>query len=173
MFIGALYAVQFVPSVEYRKFGLFPPLFRKVKVEFALAVIDMQLFTFTTQVAVLPPSCVLTVIVAVPSYTAVIVPLLSTVATFVSLEVQVTSLFVAFSGNTVAVNFSVLPIYKVVSCDDVYISCVPQSSAQPILNKVEYESQNKMKTTLDKQQMIREFCIPLQVDRLGNIIKIG
>lgn len=64
-------------------------------------------------------------------------------------------------------------IYKVVSCDDVYISCVPQSSAQPILNKVEYESQNKMKTTLDKQQMIREFCIPLQVDRLGNIIKIG
>ncbi len=64
-------------------------------------------------------------------------------------------------------------IYKVVSCDDVYISCIPHSSAQPILNKVEYESLNKMKTTLDKQQMIREFCIPIQVDRLGNIIKIG
>lgn len=64
-------------------------------------------------------------------------------------------------------------IYKVVSCDDIYISCVPFSSAQPVLNKVEYESPNKMKTTIDKKYMIREVCIPIQVDRLGNITKIG
>lgn len=64
-------------------------------------------------------------------------------------------------------------IYKVVSCDDPYISCIPVNSARPIVNKVEYESLNKMKTTLDKKYMIREKCIPIQVDRLGNITHIG
>jgi hypothetical protein len=39
MLIGSLYVVQFLPSVEYCKFGLFPPLLFKVKVEFSLAVI--------------------------------------------------------------------------------------------------------------------------------------
>ncbi|MBR1644975.1 MAG: type II CRISPR RNA-guided endonuclease Cas9 [Bacteroidales bacterium] len=61
-------------------------------------------------------------------------------------------------------------IYKVVSCDGGYVSCVPANSASPIRVAVEYESLNKMKTTLDKQQMIREVCLPLKVDRLGNII---
>ena len=70
--------------------------------------------TFTTQVAVLPPSFVLTVIVAVPSATAVIFPLLSTVATFSSLEVQVTDLSVASAGNTVAVKVSVSPSVKLI-----------------------------------------------------------
>ena len=37
--------------------------------------------TVTLQVAVLPPSCVRTPTIAVPAATAVIVPLLSTVAT--------------------------------------------------------------------------------------------
>lgn len=64
-------------------------------------------------------------------------------------------------------------IYRVVSCDGLYISCIPVNSAKPILDKFEYESPNKMKTTLDKKYMIREVCIPLRVDRLGNIISIG
>lgn len=70
-------------------------------------------------------------------------------------------------------NLSRTRIYKVVSCDDIYISCIPVNSAKPILNKVEYESGNKMKTTLDKKYMIRDVCIPLFVDRLGNITGIG
>ena len=53
------------------------------------------------------------VIVALPNPTAVIVPSL-TVATFVSLEVQLTFLFVASPGNTVAVKVSVSPTAKVV-----------------------------------------------------------
>ena len=94
-----------------------------------------------------------------------------------------TILYVLSPGNLVYIpingeqptiaNLSPARIYKVVSCDDTYISCIPFSSAQPILNKIEYESPNKMKTTIDKEFMIREVCIPLQVDRLGNIIKIG
>ena len=48
--------------------------------------------------------------------TAVIVPLLSTVATFVSLEVQATHLSVAYSGNIVGIRVSVSSINKVVEC---------------------------------------------------------
>lgn len=62
------------------------------------------------------PSCVVTVIAALPNPTAVIVPLLSTVATFMSLEVQATHLSVAYSGNTVGIKVSVSSINKVVEC---------------------------------------------------------
>ena len=78
--------------------------------------------------------------------------------------------YIPFEGEQATVeNLDRNRIYKVVSCDDVYISGIPANTAQPILDKVEYESHNKMKTTLDKKYMIREFCIPMQVDRLGNI----
>ncbi|MBR1549074.1 MAG: type II CRISPR RNA-guided endonuclease Cas9 [Bacteroidales bacterium] len=64
-------------------------------------------------------------------------------------------------------------IYKIVSFTGNYLHCTPASSASVIVNKVEYEAQNKMETTIDKQYGIKKFCIPIQVDRLGNIIKIG
>jgi len=48
--------------------------------------------------------------VAVPADTAVTIPLLVTVATMLLLLDHVTVLLVAFSGNTVAVNVSVVPI---------------------------------------------------------------
>ena len=57
------------------------------------------------QVAVLPPSSVVTVIVAVPSFTPVTNPLLSTVATAVLLLSHVTFLFVALEGVTVALSW--------------------------------------------------------------------
>lgn len=64
------------------------------------------------------PSSVVIVIVAVPPDTAVINPVLDTVATFVSLELQVTTLFVALFGSTVAVNCCVfdcvLDIFNVI-----------------------------------------------------------
>ena len=71
------------------------------------------LLTVTEHVAVLFPSEVLTVIVALPAFLAVIVPF-ETVATLVLLDVQVTFLLVALLGLTVAVNVSVPPTTKVV-----------------------------------------------------------
>ena len=62
-------------------------------------------FTVTLQVAVLLPSSVVTVIVAVPSETAVTKPLEETVATEGELVVQLTLLFVASDGRTVAVSW--------------------------------------------------------------------
>ncbi len=59
--------------------------------------------------AVLLPSCVVTVIVAVPTATPVTRPELLTVAKEVFDELQVTVLFVAFEGATVAVSCWVAP----------------------------------------------------------------
>ena len=64
-------------------------------------------FTVTEQVAFLLPSSVVTVIVAVPAFFAVTTPELETVATVVLFEVQVTFLFVALDGDTVAVSVCV------------------------------------------------------------------
>ena len=65
--------------------------------------------TVIVQSAVMPPSMVVAVIIAVPTATAVTSPVSETVAVFVSLLVQVTSLFVALSGSTVAISCSVPP----------------------------------------------------------------
>ncbi len=64
------------------------------------------------QVAVLPPSAVVTVMVAVPVPTAVTFPLASTVATAGLLEVHVTDLLSASAGATVAVSCSELPTVR-------------------------------------------------------------
>ncbi len=64
-------------------------------------------------VAVLPPSCVVTVMVAVPAATAVTRPAVLTVATAVLLLLHVTFLLVALAGATVAVNCCVEPIFTV------------------------------------------------------------
>ena len=58
----------------------------------------------TPHVAVLFPSAVVTVIVADPKATPVTRPVELTVATAVLPELQLTALFVAFAGDTVAVN---------------------------------------------------------------------
>ena len=70
-------------------------------------------WTVTEQAAVLLPSTVVTVIVAVPAFFAVTTPLEDTVATFVLLDVQVTSLFDALEGETVATRFWVSPSVRV------------------------------------------------------------
>ena len=61
-------------------------------------------WTATEQVAFLPPSFVVTVIVADPMALAVTTPELETVATVVLLEDQLTDLSVALDGVTVAVS---------------------------------------------------------------------
>ena len=65
-------------------------------------------FTVTSHFAVFPPSVVVTVIVAVPAFKAVTLPL-ATDATLESLLLHVTDLSVALSGLTVAVKVSSSP----------------------------------------------------------------
>jgi hypothetical protein len=65
--------------------------------------------TVTAQVAVLAPSCVVAVIVAVPAAMAVTKPEVFTIAMAVLPELHVTVLLVAFAGRTVAVNWLVPP----------------------------------------------------------------
>ena len=72
-------------------------------------------FTVTLQVAVFPPSSVVTVTTASPAFTAVTLPAPSTVATSVLSELHVTFLLSALSGLTVAVSVSVSPSVRVSS----------------------------------------------------------
>ncbi len=60
-------------------------------------------------------------------------------------------------------------IYKVVSFTGNQIFFVQQSIATSIVNKAEFSSLNKMERAIDGT-MIKEYCIKLNIDRLGNII---
>jgi Uncharacterized protein conserved in bacteria len=59
-------------------------------------------------------------------------------------------------------------IYKLVSCNKAQAFFVPQTVAKIILDKVEFDSMNKMERAIDGR-MIKQHCIKLTVDRLGNI----
>ena len=59
-------------------------------------------------------------------------------------------------------------IYKMVSCTGSECHFVPYYVASPIVNKVEYSSLNKIGRSLTGE-MIKDVCIRLKVDRLGNI----
>lgn len=61
-------------------------------------------------------------------------------------------------------------IYKVVSFSGNQMFCVKQDVASSIVNKQEFSSLNKMERSIEGT-MIKEVCIKLQVDRLGNISK--
>ena len=63
-------------------------------------------------------------------------------------------------------------IYKMVSCGQLKFMCLHNCVASPIANKVEFSTQNKMERAITGE-MIKDVCIPIKVDRLGNIIKIG
>lgn len=63
-------------------------------------------------------------------------------------------------------------IYKMVSCGQLQFMCLNNRVASPIVNKIEFSTQNKMERSITGE-MIKEVCIPIKVDRLGNIIKIG
>ena len=63
-------------------------------------------------------------------------------------------------------------IYKIVSFTRNRLYGIPYSVACPIIDKVEYSQLNKIEFT-DNKTSIKDSCIPIKVDRLGNIIKIG
>lgn len=63
-------------------------------------------------------------------------------------------------------------IYKTVSFNKKQCFCIKNNVATPIVNKVEYTSSNKMERAISGE-MIKETCIPIKVDRLGNIIELN
>ena len=63
-------------------------------------------------------------------------------------------------------------IYKTISMTGVQFMCIQHQVASPIINKLEFTTSNKMERALTGE-MIKEVCIPIKVDRLGNITEIG
>src|SRR5574344_273589 len=63
-------------------------------------------------------------------------------------------------------------IYKVVSFTNSRLYGIPSTVANVIFDKVEYTQLNKFESTDDKIS-IKSVCLPVKVDRLGNIEKIG
>lgn len=63
-------------------------------------------------------------------------------------------------------------IYKMVSSSGNQCFFISERVSYPIVNKVEYSALNKMERAIT-DEMIKETCLPLKVDRLGNIISLG
>ena len=63
-------------------------------------------------------------------------------------------------------------LYKMVSANKNQCFFTKENVANSIVNKYEFSSANKMERALTGE-MIKEVCIPIKVDRLGNITKIG
>ncbi|NML69943.1 type II CRISPR RNA-guided endonuclease Cas9 [Chryseobacterium sp. RP-3-3] len=61
-------------------------------------------------------------------------------------------------------------VYKVVSFSGSQIFFVRQNVAVSIVNKTEFSTLNKMERAIDGR-MIKESCVKLKIDRLGNITK--
>ena len=95
---------------------------------------DAGALTVTTAVAVFSPSCVFTVMVALPAVTAVTTPFSSTVATPVLSELQPTLRFVAFAGSTVAVSVRLLPVPIVAVAGCTVTSVTATTGAYAILS---------------------------------------
>lgn len=63
-------------------------------------------------------------------------------------------------------------IYKMVSCTGNEAHFVPNIISAPIVQILELGSNNKAQRSWSGE-MIKEICIPLKVDRLGNIVSLG
>lgn len=60
-------------------------------------------------------------------------------------------------------------IYKMVSCTGNQCFFIKSNVANTIIDKYEFSPLNKMERAITGE-MIKETCIPIQTDRLGNII---
>lgn len=63
-------------------------------------------------------------------------------------------------------------IYKMVSCNGAQCFFIQEYVASPIVDKVEFLSLNKMERAITGE-MIKQFCLPLKVNRLGEITGLG
>src|SRR5690606_15648409 len=61
-------------------------------------------------------------------------------------------------------------IYKMVSSSGSQCFFIKQDVATSVVNKMEFSTLNKMEKSIDGT-MIKDVCIKLKVDRLGNISK--
>ena len=61
-------------------------------------------------------------------------------------------------------------VYKMVSGTGNQCFFIQSYASNVIVDKYEYSALNKMERAITGE-MIKEICIPIQVDRLGNIIK--
>ena len=64
-------------------------------------------------------------------------------------------------------------IYKVVSFDDANCYFLPHYVASSVIDKEEFTRHNKIPRVVfldGDNRLIREHCIPIKVDRLGNIL---
>ena len=92
--------------------------------------------TVTTQVAVLPPSCVVAVIVAVPGMRAETTPLAVTVATLLLVLVQFTVLLVASAGQMVATNVPLLTTLHVSQTFNVIVLSLSDTPSTEIVDEL-------------------------------------
>ncbi len=74
--------------------------------------------------------------------------------------------------NEINVPLDVNRLYKMVSANKNQCFFIKGSIACSIINKQEFSSANKMERAITGE-MIKEICVPVKVDRLGNISKIG
>ena len=63
-------------------------------------------------------------------------------------------------------------IYKIVSFTGNRLYSIPFTMAKSIVDKMEYTQLNKLEFT-DEKESIKEICVPIKVDRIGNIIEIN
>lgn len=63
-------------------------------------------------------------------------------------------------------------IYKMVSSSGHQCFFIKHTVAAPIFDKFEFSVMNKMERALTNE-MIKEICVPLKVNRLGSILRIG
>lgn len=61
-------------------------------------------------------------------------------------------------------------IYKMVSCTGNEGHFIPARIANPILQTIELGSNNKAQKAWT-DEMIKEICMPIKVDRLGNVLE--
>ena len=69
-------------------------------------------------------------------------------------------------------------IYKFVSCNKYQGFFIPANIASPILAAPKMYDQNELGSNNKSErawsgEMIKETCIPIEIDRLGKVIKIG
>ena len=63
-------------------------------------------------------------------------------------------------------------IYKMVSSSGYQCFFIKHTVAAPIFDKFEFSVANKMERALTNE-MIKEICVPLKVNRLGSILRVG
>jgi CRISPR-associated endonuclease Csn1 len=63
-------------------------------------------------------------------------------------------------------------VFKIVSFTGNRLYALPYNVAKSIVDKMEYTQLNKIEFTDDKQS-IKDGCVPIVVDRLGNITELN